>query len=259
MFGTQMRPWYVRESYISLYNDIVNDHERTIQIVNGTGGIGKSCFLLYVLARCREIKKPVLLYIHRNEQDTPTAVYFQKTSAQYTSVKITDSTTSKKFEAWYELIGRQESFLLVDGIPSFPRDDVPGVKYIVATSSGCSLRSMEKDSMRRDRWLERWTQGELIFCANSANIPTAIEAIEDNFMRIGGICRYAFVPGAARDAISTALAAIGARELFRFVTEDLNMEYIGDRQKNGALDRITYRCLPAGNTGNRETKIVFFV
>eukprot|EP00978_Attheya_sp_CCMP212_P015117 scaffold38871_cov34-Attheya_sp.AAC.3 len=50
VFG-QERSWLVRESYISLYDDIINDSDHHTQIVNCTAGIGKSSFLLYMIAR----------------------------------------------------------------------------------------------------------------------------------------------------------------------------------------------------------------
>jgi hypothetical protein len=75
LFGCR-RSWFVRESYVKLYDDIINDKEYHTQIVNGTAGIGKSSFLLYTLARCRCAAKSVLLHFHRSEKETAVAVFF---------------------------------------------------------------------------------------------------------------------------------------------------------------------------------------
>mmetsp|Transcript_18911 Transcript_18911/g.43879 ORF Transcript_18911/g.43879 Transcript_18911/m.43879 type:complete len:231 (-) Transcript_18911:718-1410(-) len=196
IFGSDTKHWYVRKSYVDIYDDIVNDHERTIHIVNGTAGTAKSCFLMYVLARCRKEEKPVLLYIHRNEKDTPVAAFFPNNSRGNISVQMTDSTATKLLEEWSGIIRKEESFLLIDGIVSFPRDVVPSVKYVIAQSVGYSLRSVEGDPMRRDRWLECWSRDELTDYASLVGIPNATETMGDNFFRIGGVCRYAFVKDA---------------------------------------------------------------
>eukprot|EP00978_Attheya_sp_CCMP212_P040821 scaffold226674_cov27-Attheya_sp.AAC.1 len=44
LFGVD-RSWFVRESYVRLFDDIFEDTARRVQIVNGTAGIGKSSFL----------------------------------------------------------------------------------------------------------------------------------------------------------------------------------------------------------------------
>ena len=75
IFGSG-RSWFVRESYVHLFDDIMSDSVHHTQIVNGTAGIGKSSFLLYMLARLRFSNKPVLLHYHINEKEVARAIFF---------------------------------------------------------------------------------------------------------------------------------------------------------------------------------------
>eukprot|EP00978_Attheya_sp_CCMP212_P021811 scaffold64131_cov46-Attheya_sp.AAC.1 len=251
LFGSQ-RSWFVRESYVSLYNDIMDDKERLTQIVNGTAGIGKSSFLLYMLARCRCAAAPVLLHFHRNEKETAVAVFFP-VNGKPISMSASSSSYWNTFREWYDIIGREESLFLVDGVVSFTKDDVPGVKYVTAKSPSCSIGFMEKDQSRRDRWLEFWSQAELLAYAKAVGIPNATEIIEGNLFHIGGVCRYAFVPNAAQDAVLNAISVVGARELFKVVETALMGKY--DQQK--IVDRLIHRHPPAEKTGVFGTKFTF--
>ena len=251
LFGSQ-RSWFVRESYVSLYNDIMDDKERLTQIVNGTAGIGKSSFLLYMLARCRCAAAPVLLHYHRNEKETAVAVFFP-VNGKPISISASSPSYWNTFREWYDKIGKEESVFLVDGVVSFTKDDVPGVKYVTAKSPSCSIGFMEKDQNRWDRWLECWSQAELLAYANTVGIPNAIEIIEGNLFHIGGVCRYAFVRDAARYAVLNAISVVGARELLKVVETGLMGKY--DQQR--VVDRLIHRHPPAEKTGVYGTKFTF--
>ena len=116
LFGSQ-RSWFVREAYVSLYDEIMNDNERITQIVNGSAGIGKSAFFLYILARQRSAAKPksVLLHFHRNVNQTATTVFFP---ANGHPIKMSASEPHyfDTFMGWYEKVGEEESLFLVDGV-----------------------------------------------------------------------------------------------------------------------------------------------
>ena len=251
LFGSQ-RSWFVRESYVSLYDDIMNDKAHLTQIVNGTAGIGKSSFLLYMLARCRCAGKPVLLHFHRNTLSQAKAVFFPP-DAPPQSVSTNDVGYSKNFEKWYSRIGQEESVFLVDGVVSFIKDDVLGVKYVTAKSPSCSIGFMEKDQNRYDRWLEFWTQAELLAYAEKVAIPNASEIIEGNLLHIGGVSRYAFVADAAQNAVMNAISVVGAKELFKVVENGLMGKY--DQQK--IVHRLIHQHPPVEKTGVYGTEFTF--
>jgi hypothetical protein len=98
------------------------EDQDTTQIVNGIAGIGKSSFLLYMLARMRFEQKSVLLHYHRDKSSPQKAVFFSA-SGTATST-FGDNDYSTKFEAWYKQVGKEKSVFLVDGIVSFVKDDV---------------------------------------------------------------------------------------------------------------------------------------
>lgn len=244
LFGSD-RSWFVRESYVRLYDDIMNDSEHHTQIVNGTTGIGKSSFLLYMLARMRFTKKPVLLHYHRDVDEVAMAVFFPAGGGNPQSVMITHPDYLKMFNAWYELIGEHGSVFLVDGIVSFTKDDVPGVKYVAARSPSCSIGFMEKDQNRFDRWLSFWSRPELLSYANLSGIANAAVTIDDNMYHIGGIPRYAFQRGAGQKAAINAISIVGGKELLKVVTTNLKSKY--DQQK--VVDRLLHRHPPPSGVG----------
>jgi hypothetical protein len=110
-----------------------------------------------------------------------------------------------KLSRWYSQIGEEESVFLVDGVVSFIKDDVQGVKYVTAKSPSCSIGFMDKDQNRFDRWLEFWSQAELLSYAEKVGIADAAEIIEGNMLHIGGVCRYSFVADAAKNAVMNAI------------------------------------------------------
>jgi hypothetical protein len=101
-------PGSLLESYVKLYDDIINDKERHTQIVNGTAGIGKSAFLLYTLARCRCAEKSVLLHFHRSEKETAVAVFFP-VNGKPLFLSASSPSYFDTFRAWYDKFGDQQT------------------------------------------------------------------------------------------------------------------------------------------------------
>ena len=251
LFGCQ-RSWFVRPSYVKLYDDIMNDKEHHTQIVNGTAGIGKSSFLLYVLARCRCEGKPALLHFQRTLEETAVTIFFP---ADENPVVRRESEAGyyNTFRGWYDKVGAEESVFLIDGVVSFTKDDVFGVKYVTARSTGCSIGFMEKDQNRFDRWLECWSRAELLQYATIVDIPNAPEIIDDNMRYIGGIPRYAFSANRAQNAVMNAVSAVGAKDRFKVVQTSLMGKY--DQQK--LVDVLIHRHPPEGKTGVYGTTFTF--
>jgi hypothetical protein len=252
LFGTN-RSWFVRATYVRLYNEIMEDGVHLTQIVNGTAGIGKSSFLLYMLARLRFSGKPVLLHYHRDANSVQKAVFFPADGRRPQSILASNNDYQTTFEAWYESIGEHKSVFLVDGIVSFIKDDVEGVKYVAAKSPSCSIGFMEKDQNRCDRWLDFWSRTELLAYANLSSITNAEDVIDDNMYHIGGIPRYAFQPKAAQEAIVNATFLVGAKELLKVVTTHLTSKY--DEQK--VVDRLLHRHPPPSGIGVQGTTFTF--
>ena len=149
LFGDD-RQWFVRPSYVQLYDDIVADKTRKhTQIVNGAAGVGKSSFLLHALARCRCTGKSVLLHCHRTDKETAIAVFFPA-NGKPLLMSASSPSCLEMFRKWHKQIATEESLFLVDGIVSFTKDDFPGVTYVTAKSPSCSIGFMEKDQNRCD-------------------------------------------------------------------------------------------------------------
>jgi len=211
LFGND-RLWFVREPYISLFDAIMKD-DHYMQIVNGSAGIGKSSFLLYMLARLRSAGKSVLLYVHRDTAEHPQAMYFPSDRSEPTRIERSDNSSAKIFDQWYRAISHDNSVILIDGIVPLTLEDYPNVKYVAAKSPSCSIGWMEKAQMRRDRWLKVWQESELLSYAQQVNIANAKELVHNNFVHLGGVSRYAFIPNAAENAANNAVSQVGAKEL----------------------------------------------
>eukprot|EP00978_Attheya_sp_CCMP212_P041538 scaffold239150_cov50-Attheya_sp.AAC.4 len=133
------------------------------------------------------------------------------------------------------------------------KDDVPGVKYVTAKSPSCDIGWMEKDQNRFDRWLEHWSQEELLSYANKLGILDAANIIPDNMFHLGGVCRYALLDGAARDAAMNAIHMVGAKDLYKVVTTGLSANY----EQQTIVDTLIHRHPPEGKTGVYGTKYTF--
>ena len=253
LFGSA-RSWFVRDSYVDLYTSIMNDTVYHTQIVNGTAGIGKSAFLLYMLARLRCAGKCALLHYHRTVHESAIAMFFPANNDDpVLSIVATHPDYRKMFKEWYRRVGEQESVFLVDGIVSFTYDDFQGVKYVTAKSPSCDIGFMEKDQNRFDRWLEFWSQQELLSYAEQVGIPDAKSIIAGNMFHLGGVCRYAFVRDAAQNAVMNAISVVGAKDLFKVVKTGLAGKY--ENQK--AVDRLIHHHPPADKTGVYGTTFTF--
>lgn len=251
IFGTSTG-WFVRESYISLYDEILSDaNTHRIQIVNGTAGVGKSSFLLYVLARTRVKQKSVLLHYHRTKEETAALTFFPGSGSPPQTILATHPDYFATFRKWYAQIDQEHSFFLVDGIASFSNEAYTNVKYIVAKSPSCPLGWIEKSQNVSDRWLSVWSEQELLSYANYAGI--AADVVRENMLHLGGVGRYAFLPGAAEAAAIRAVAVAGAFDLYKLVTTGLTAKF--DNQK--VVDRLVHRHPPAGGLGLSNVKVTF--
>jgi hypothetical protein len=252
LFGVD-RSWFVRESYIRLFDDILNDTARRVQIINGTAGIGKSSFLMYVLARMRSRKKSVLLHYHRNTSEIAVTAFFPADGSDPEQITRNDKDYLKTFKKWYATIDEEKSIFLVDGIVSFSMMDYPNVKYVAAKTPSCDIGWMAKSQNRRDRWLQVWKKAEMLSYATQAGIPNAEEVIQENMLHLGGVSRYAFKPGAAENAANAAVAEAGAKELFKLVTTGLTAKF--ENQK--IVDRLVHRHPPESGIGVSGTSFTF--
>ena len=57
-------------------------------------------------------------------------------------------------------------------------------------------------------------QEELMLYATNVGIPNAKHMMQENMLRLGGVSRYAFTPGAAEDAANVAISGAEAKELY---------------------------------------------
>jgi hypothetical protein len=193
----------------------LKDTTRNVQIINGTAGIGKSSFLMYVLARMSSRKKSVLMHYHRNTSEVAVTVFFPADGSDPKQITQNHNDYLETFDKWYAKIDEEESIFLVDGIGSFSNSDYPNVKYVAAKSPSYDIGWMEKSQNRRDRWLQVWDKTEMLSYATHAGIPNAEKVIQENMLHLGGIIRYAFTPGAAEDAANAAAAGAEAKELLK--------------------------------------------
>lgn len=251
LFGTA-RSWFVRESYVSLFDLILKD-ALSVQIINGTAGIGKSSFLLYILARLRSTGKSVLLHFHRKATESGKAMFFPKGGGEPQQINTNHPDYDTTFDKWYAQISEDHSYFLVDGIVSFSNSDYPNIKYVAAKSPSCPLGWMETSQNRQDRWLEVWEEKELLSYATKVDIEGAVELIHENMVHLGGVSRYAFASGAAKRMADIAVQQAGAQELFKLVTTGLSAKF--ENQK--VVDRLIHRHPPDGGVGVEGTSFSF--
>ena len=247
IFG-QARSWFVRAQYIGLYQkSLQEDNDRSIQIINGSAGIGKSAFLLYTLARLRLTGKCALLYYHPKAEKKEAIVVFFPAKGKGNPVEISssDPTYYKTFIAWHELVGKDKSIFLVDGMVSFSQRNVDDVRYLVARSPSCSISFMEKSKNRRDRWLKIWGQAELEKYGTLTNIPNIEAIVADNMVYLGGICRYAFKTNAALDVALAAVEEVDANSLLKLVCHGLQAK----QDKPKIVDRLVHYHPPPSGVG----------
>jgi hypothetical protein len=150
----------------------------------------------------------------------------------------------KTFDNWYEQINKQAGYFLVDGMVTF--NGVPehtNVNYIVAKSPSCHIGWMKKSPSKRDRWLTIWAEPELLSYASQAEI--AEDVVKENMRYLGGIARYAFLPGAAEYAANDAINDAGPEELFKLVDTGLHSKF--DNLK--IVDRLIHRIPPESGIG----------
>lgn len=175
----------------------MNDGESRVQIINGTAGIGKSSFFMYMLERMRRQNKPALLHYHRKQTEVAMVIFFPANGSEPQVVMQNHPDYFNKFNEWYGEIDRAKSVFLVDGIVSFANADFPNVTYVAAKSPSCVIGWMETSQNRQDRWRKVWCQAELLSYATQVGIPNAQNLIAENMLHLGGVSRYVFAPGAA--------------------------------------------------------------
>jgi len=197
LFGRQ-RSWFVGESYVDLYNAIVND-TRKVHIIRGTSGIGKSAFLMYALARMRSENEPALLHFHRAKIKPAIVIFFPADGITPQVLMRNHPDYYSTFLKWHCAVNKAKSVFLVDDIDSFSNADFPSVTYALAKSSSCDIGWMKASQRRKDHWLSVWDKEELLSYATQVQIPNAEEVIH-----MGGVARYAFSPNAAKKVADNA-------------------------------------------------------
>jgi hypothetical protein len=85
-----------------LLKAIIADTRNKIQIVQGNAGIGKTSFLLYVLACLRSSgDKNVLLHFHRDEKQPAVAVLFPRGAGKPAIIWSDKPRYRACFSEWY--------------------------------------------------------------------------------------------------------------------------------------------------------------
>lgn len=147
-----------------------------------------------------------------------------------------------KFCLWLGEIHREQSVFLVDGIVSFARPCLSNVTYVAARSPSCDIGWMKTSPNRRDRWLTVWDKKEALSYATQVGVPNAAAVIDQNFLHLGGVIRFALRPKEAEEAVRIAFQEVDATELFKLVETG----WTAKLENQEMVDRLIHRHPPPG-------------
>ncbi|CAG8637334.1 7411_t:CDS:2, partial [Ambispora gerdemannii] len=171
---------YVRESYEDLYDLIINQVDGNFKyklLVTGTSGVGKSCFLIYLLIQLFHDFEDVTIILQSIQNE-----YFYCFQSSDFSVGSYDD-----FSAYFR---SSKTWYLADGILS-PK--LVPAKTVVALSA----KGVYKDEFQefdkilvRQLYLPPWSLEELLVCQKHIfqNVPKDI--ILNLYDKVGGVPRY---------------------------------------------------------------------
>jgi len=244
LFGSN-RSWFVRSQYVDLFQNVLGNTSK-YHVINGSGGIGKSSLLLYILARLRLLGKCVLLHFHTKKEASKVVIFFPADGGEPQEIDSSEPNFYRQFVEWHRAVGKDESYFLVDGIVSFAERNVDGVKYIVAKSPTCSISFIKRSAFKRDLWMTPWDNAELVSYGALVGVADIEKTVAANMFYVGGICRYALSgPDIAMTAVSAAVSEVGAEALLKLVDDGIQSKE--DQPK--VVDRLLHHIPPSSGEG----------
>lgn len=144
VFGNN-RLWFVRESYISLYDAIMKDDHYYTKIVNGSA-VNREVYIsaLHACPLTKCWKERPLACSQRHLAKHPQDIYFPSDGRELRRIERSDSASAKTLSEWYQAISEDSSDILIDWIVLFTLEDYPNIKYVAANSPSCSIGWMDK-------------------------------------------------------------------------------------------------------------------
>ncbi|RGB25226.1 hypothetical protein C1646_747443 [Rhizophagus diaphanus] len=168
---------YVRKSYKYLYNTLKENSAVGLRrfLITGTSGIGKSCFLIYILIQllCEGV-----------------TVIFQPINDEYFCIEENLTISSGKYVDFMYQLNLPTTWYLADGIIS-PR--LVLAKTVVALSpNGIATKEFQEFEKRHpiEYYMGPWALEELLTCREHVFPLVPKEIVTNLFHKAGGVPRY---------------------------------------------------------------------
>ena len=168
---------YVRKSYKYLYNTLKENSAVGLRrfLITGTSGIGKSCFLIYILIQllCEDV-----------------TVIFQPINDEYFCIEENLTISSGKYADFMYQLNLPTTWYLADGIIS-PK--LVQAKTVVALSpNGIATKEFQEFEKRHpiEYYMGPWALEELLICREHVFPLVPEEIVTDLFHKAGGVPRY---------------------------------------------------------------------
>jgi len=167
---------YIRESYKEIYT-IINNMctQKSRFLLLGNPGIGKSCFLIYMLYRLLAEKKTVVL-----RRSSELVCYL------FTNGQVTSTGNVSDFAA---ILNNPDVWYLCDTIPE--PGTVAAKTVLTCSPSRQNFKLFEKYQQRQTLYLPIWNLDE-VHLLRTVFRDIAEAKVTEQFGKIGGIPRYIF-------------------------------------------------------------------
>uniref|UniRef100_U9T1W8 Crinkler family protein n=1 Tax=Rhizophagus irregularis (strain DAOM 181602 / DAOM 197198 / MUCL 43194) TaxID=747089 RepID=U9T1W8_RHIID len=168
---------YVRKSYKYLYNKLEKKSADGLKrfLITGTSGIGKSCFLIYVLIQllCDDV-----------------TVIFQPLNDKYFYCFKNLTVTRGTYDDFLSLLGSPTTWYLADGAIS-PKL-VQATTVVSLSPNGIATKDFQEFEKRHpvEYYMGPWTLEELLSCRKHVFPLVPKEIVTNLFHKAGGVPRY---------------------------------------------------------------------
>jgi hypothetical protein len=168
---------YIRKAYEDLYHIVTKENVDPRFLISGTSGVGKSCFLIYLLIR-----------LLCNKQNA-TVIFKSKKSNLLYCFENTKLRTGS-FEEFSEQLYNSKTWYLVDG--TAPEDDVEAIQVVSASSKSIKSKELTDFVKELDNifCMPPWSIEELEICRNEVYPMVPKDLMLDLIDVAGGVPRY---------------------------------------------------------------------
>lgn len=202
---------------------------------------------MYFVALLRKIRtKPCLMWLQANGE-SPLMLFLDTNGKTHLQSPEVD-----QWKTWLGKVAAADSYVLIDGTPSFPRHSVPRgqVRYVVA---GEDPGIFALDIVRH-RWLKPFTASELRDCGMHLEIGVSERNNLQQNLYYGGehVARFAFVHGSGLQRAEDSLQCVSAKQVL-----DVLQKNVWGTDKGVMSNLVVCRAPPKENGRLKGFKYVF--